>query len=187
MSIPGASPVGKQVLGQISDATPVSMSWFVPLSEPARTRPGPRAAAQGAFFFAPLPLVSFGWMAPLSEPPRARPKIAAQVPFMVTDTTPIPVSRINWFMPLSEPVRKRQGLDAARQMFLATPSRLLPTPTVTGRLDAKETKDVFTGGARAWNRVASGEVGTIEKAFTGAEVGVQSAGAVTAKVSIIVR
>lgn len=178
----GQFAIGEQTLGGVTPDM-----WLQPLSEPARMRPGQPAAAQGAFFFDPVPVVPRDWFMALSEPPRARPRIAAMVPFAVQDTTAIPVGRVNWFMPLSEPVRKRSGLDAARQMFLAAPSRLLPTPTVFGRLDAIETKDVFTGGVRLWNRVTDGEVGIQEKSFTGAEVGVQAGGAVTAKVSIIIK
>lgn len=153
----------------------VSFSWFEALAEPVRKLPRSPAAMAPFHFMQPMPspFVATGWFMALAEPVRSRPALPPpHNPVFTIDTTPVPTTKIMpWFALLSEPVRFREGLAAARQQFLATPSRLLPTPTVIGRLDAIETKDVFTGGARAWNRVTEGEVGVIEQSFTGAEVG----------------
>lgn len=167
----GFDAVGRLALGQLPQATPPLFSWFAPLSEPVRVRPGLAPAQQQFSAFNPQPFVPFSWFEPLAEPVRKLPALnAAQVPF--TTFNPQPFVPHDWYVPLSEPVRKRQGLDAARQQFLAAPSRLLPNPNVTGTLSAVESGDLFTGGGREWNRVVSGETGIIEQRFTGAETGV---------------
>lgn len=186
----GFDAVGRLALGQLPPAaTPVSITWFEPLAEPVRTRPRLKAGQVPFLAFDPQPFVSFGWFGALSIPAlRTRPALRPpQYPAFVIDTAVIPIGRMNpWFAPLSEPVRKRSGLDAARQQFLASPSRLLPTPSITGTLNAIESGDVFTGGGREWNRVASGEVGIIERGFTGTEIGVSVTPISRASVSIVI-
>jgi hypothetical protein len=169
---------GRQQFSALADPYPfVSFSWFTELSKPASlTRPGlpPSQQQFTALYPMPSPFVATGWFAPLSEPVRSKPALPpALLPFFSADTAVIPVSKLSpWFAPLSEPVRSRPGLAAARQQFLAAPTQLRPNPTITGVMSALETKDVFLGGARFWDRVISGEIGVIEQNFTGAEIGV---------------
>lgn len=152
----------------------VATGWFSPLSEPVRLKPGLRSSLQQSFTFNALPFVSFGWFGALSEPVRLKPGLKASLQqFFTTDTTVIPTSKlIQWFAALSEPVRFKPGLRAPLQQFMAWPPQLRPTATTTAVLDATETKDTFLGAAQSWNRVISGEIGVIEKSFTGAEIGV---------------
>lgn len=152
----------------------VSFGWFNELSKPSNlARPSLAPANQQFFAFNPLPRVSFGWFEPLSEPVRFKTGLRASLQqFLAMDTSAIPISKlIAWFEALSEPPRFKQGLRASLQQFYAGPAQLRPTPTTFMRLDATETKDVLLGAISVWNRIVSGEVGVIEMAFTGAEIG----------------
>jgi hypothetical protein len=170
----------------------VSFAWFEALAEPVRKPPRSPAAMAPVHFWqpAPSPFVATGWFAPLSEPVRKRPALpAGHKQFFAGDTTVIPLQTglLPWFAPLSEPVRTRPGLAARLQQFLAAPSQLRPTPTTTGVLNALETKDVFQGGLRAWDRVVSGEVGVMEFSRPTAEIGIAPYNAPSGEAAVIVQ
>jgi len=183
--------------GQFRDvffAIPFQPSWFEALSEPVRAkRRSPAALSPFAFWQpAPSPFVATGWYANLSEPVRIKRGLrpSLQRPF-TGDTDVIPISKlINWYANLSEPVRTKSGLKAALQQFLASPSRLLPTPTSFGVLDAIETKDTFLAGAMVWNRATDAEIGVINTTPQPAEIGLYqsapTAGTITVRISIII-
>ncbi len=173
----GFGATGQFAIGEVGPSTAEIITldkWFQALSQPVRFLPGLRASQQQAFVPPDLfPFVPFSWFNGLSIPAlRYRPQLSAgQQQFLAFQPAPSPFVATGWFMALSEPARKLQGLDAARQQFLASPSRLLPNPNITGVLHAVESGDLFTGGGRSWNRVVSGETGIIEQRFTGAEIG----------------
>jgi hypothetical protein len=155
--------------------------WYQALSQPARSLPrSPAATAQ--FSIAPPfpPVVPFSWFAPLSEPPVKTLQGLRPSQQQFAAFNPLPRVSFSWFAPLSEPPRKLPPLDAAKHQFLAAPSRLLPTPTTFGTLAAIETKDTFLGGARAWNRIVSGEIGIVAPAAPTAQIAVVTPPSTTA-------
>ena len=97
-----------------------------------------------------------------------------------------PLISIEWFSNLSEPVRLKIGIGSWLQDFFAAPARVLPTPTITGTMDALETKDVFLAGATLWNRATSAEIGIIDTNRFAAEVGVSAQTEVGAIASVSV-
>lgn len=172
-----ALPVGEQqfLAWQPAPSPFVATGWFEALSEPVRKKPGLTAAAQpfAAWQPAPSPFVATGWFEALSEPVRQRPRSPATLfPSFFFQPSPSPFAPTGWYMPLSEPVRFKSGLNAARQQFLASPSRLLPTPTITGIFNVLETKDTLLSGGSFWNRVISGEIGVLGPAMPSAQIGV---------------
>ena len=85
---------------------------------------------------------------------------------------------------MSEPLHAKSGLHAARQQFLAAPSRLLPTPTMFGTLDADETKDVFLAGVSVFNPAASAEIGIVDTGFPLAEIGIAMPTVASVRISV---
>ena len=166
----------------------VATGWFAPLSEPVRTKPALRAAQQPFTAYVPNPttVTPFAWFAPLSEPVRIKPALArALQQFFATDPSVIPLTKLmTWFAPLSEPVRIRPGLRAWLQQFFTGPPRLLPTPTTSGVLNARETKDVFLTGASAFNPAASAEIGLVDTGFPLAEIGISAPTVASVSISI---
>ena len=182
---------GEQQFGSLPDLFPfVTFGYFVDLSIPSiRTRPSLLAGEQqfAAADTAVIPVSKLSpWFTPLSEPPRFKIGLPArEQQFSAQDTQVIPVSIMAWDVALSAPVRFKIGLRPPSQQFEARPPQLRPNPTTTGVLAAIETKDVFLAGVQEFNRVISGEVGIIESAFTGAQIGVSKVPAITsARVSI---
>lgn len=133
---------------------------------------GQNAIGQASDGVAPVPVAS--WYVPFSEPPRFKiGLLASQQQFYAGDTAVIPLTRMMpWYAPLSEPPRFKPGLPAALQQFFTAPSQLRPTPTITGILNALETKDTMLAGASVFNRVASGEIGVVESKTTSNEIGI---------------
>jgi len=166
----------------------VATGWFTPLSEPVRSKPALRTALQSFIAYVPNPatVTPFAWFRPLSEPVRIKPALArALQPFFATDPSVIPLQKLmTWFAPLSEPVRIKPGLRAWLQQFFTGPPRLLPTPTVTGTLSARETKDVFLAGVSAFNPPASAEIGIVDTGFPVAEIGIATPAVASVSISI---
>lgn len=133
--------------------------WFNWWSEPVRQKPRLIAGANPDWFYGnQRPLVSFSWFNWLAEPKRFKPGLGAHLQQSTTYDTkfvPSPGSFIQgWFTWLSEPVREKLGLKSHLQQFLATPPRLLPTPTTTATvtLNATETNlDVASFAVRVPN------------------------------------
>lgn len=140
---------------------PLPGSWFVPLSEPVRVKPGLHASLQQTIAFNPVPVVSFGWFESLSEPVRLKPRLreGAQQALALH---PNPVVSFGWMENLSEPVRLKPGLRASLQQAYTSPPQLRPNPATSGILNALETPDVFLAGATVWNAIQAGEIGVIE-------------------------
>jgi hypothetical protein len=167
-----------QQVGALADTLPfVSFGWFDELSIPAiRLKPGIASGEQQFISWqpAPSPFVATGWYEPLSEPPRFKPSLkAGEQQFVASDTAVIPVSMLSpWFSPLSEPVRFKPNLGPSRQQFETRPPQLRPTPGVSARMAAIDTKDIFLGGARVFLRVNNAEIGVIELSFTGSQIGI---------------
>jgi hypothetical protein len=140
--------------------------WYQPLSDPAvRIKRGLAASNQQALGAPPLPAaVPFNWFSPLAEPIRVPQRLRpSQQPFLALH--PTPVVPFEWFEALSDPtVKLKLGLSAALQQHPhAWPPRLLPTPTITGVLDAVETKDSGLFGAMRFARAATVEIGLAER------------------------
>jgi hypothetical protein len=156
----------------------IGISWFRPLSEPVRFKPGLAAHQQQFAAYSPNPLtiIPFDWYRPLSEPVRKLPGLhPAQQQFAAFN--PQPFVSFSWFQALSIPaVRTLPGLRASEQQFLAQPPQLRPTPTITGVLDAHDHNvDTFEGSGTEFNRVVSGEAGVIPLNFTGSQITVVEA------------
>lgn len=171
----------------------IDISWFNNLSEPVRLPKRLKTGANQDFFYGTLkPDVNFSYYGWLSEPVRKKPGLRPELQqFYTNDTDVIPISKlIQWFGNLSEPVRIKPGLKASLQQFLAAPSRLIPTPTSFGILDALETKDTFLAGAMLWNRATDAEIGVINTTPQPAEISLYqtapSAGTITVRISIII-
>jgi len=171
----------------------VSFGWMEPLTEPVRKKRGTPPQVQPFFAMqpAPSPFVATGWYALLSTPARVKPRSpAALSPFQSWQPAPSPFVATGWYAALSAPVRIKPGLRAHLQQFLAAPSRLLPTPTLFGALDALETKDTFLAGAMIWNRATDAEIGVINTTPQPAEIGLYqtapTAGTITVRISIII-
>jgi hypothetical protein len=67
-----------------------------------------------------------------------------------------------------------KSVGTSLQQFLASPSRPLPTPNITGTMSALETKDTFLAGAMIFNAPASAEIGIVDTSAPGTEIGVVS-------------
>ena len=123
--------IGEFAIGEFSQGTQQAIfpgSWFVPLSEPVRLKPGLAAAAQQFLAQAdPLPFVSFSWFAELSKPPvLMRPGLlAAEQQTLAYQPNPLTVTPFAWYANLSEPVRLKRGLLASEQSYFA----YSPNPT----------------------------------------------------------
>lgn len=142
--------------------------WFAHWREPVRFKgvfPGVPTSAQLAGFPSPQPFVSFGWFDKLNEP-IVKQKIglrAGSQPFQTG--SPQPFVSFSWFRPQTElaPFPKK-GLAARLQQVLAAPPRLLPTPTITGRLNAIETGDSALFAGISFARPTTATIGVIELA-----------------------
>lgn len=119
----GFDAVGRLALGQLPRAqSQVLFSWFAPLGEPVRNRPGLVAAAQQfSALIDPFPFVSFSWFQQLSIPSKRTlpgPSPSQQL-FLAFHPAPSPFVATGWFEALSEPVRFLPGLKPPQQQFLA--------------------------------------------------------------------
>jgi len=170
----------------------VATGWYANLSTPVRIKPRLREGLQQFLAYVPnqTTVTPFAWYANLSNPVRIKPGLRASLQrFFTADTTVIPTGRLlQWYANLSEPVRIKPGLKAALQQFLAAPSRLIPTATITGILDAIETKDTMLAGAMLFNRPTDAEIGVINTTPQPAEIGLfpaaPTAGVITVQISI---
>jgi hypothetical protein len=142
--------------------------WFSHWREPVRFKgvfPGLPTGDQVAFTTSPLPFVSFGWFGALNEPivKQKAGLLAGSQRFQTG--SPFPFVSFSWFRPQTElaPFPKR-GLAARFQQFLAAPPRLLPTPTITGRLNAIESGDAMLFAGTFFARPVNATVGVIELA-----------------------
>lgn len=172
---PGLRPSQQQFLAYVPNPTTVTpFAWFMPLSEPVRSRSGLKSQQQPFLSFNPVPVVPFSWFSALSKPSIvARPGLLpSQQQFTAFHPTPSPFVASGWFQPLSDPiVRTRRGLKPSQQQFLAWLPRLLPNPNVSGVLSALETKDIFLAGVAVFNPPASAEIGIVDTGFPLAEIG----------------
>lgn len=143
----------------------VSFGWFESLSEPSvKTKPGLRPSQQMSFTTSPQPLVSFSWFGALSEPlVKAKAGLRPSQQMAATGSLQ-PFVSFAYFRPLSEPVRFKPGLRASLQMAFTAPPRLLPTPTITGTLNAIETGDTMLWAGRIFSAPVSATIGVIELA-----------------------
>lgn len=140
--------------------------WFNPFSDPVRFKGvfrGMPTGGQVAAIPSPQPFVSFGWFDKLGEPivkTKARLTTGAQV---AAFPSPFPFVSFSWFRPQTElPPKPKIGLASRFQQFLAAPSRLLPTPTITGRLNAIESGDTMLFAGRTFSRPVTATIGVIE-------------------------
>lgn len=148
--------------------------WYVALSEPPKVKVSLSAAGQQYAAFvkaAPFPETTFEskWHYAWAEPVRQKLGLwaahqAAQVYW--STLTPPNVLTMGWFTPLAPPPNPKQGLAARYQLAFAAPSRLLPTPNITGVLAATETKDVGLFGGILFNRPSTATVGVIQLSFS---------------------
>lgn len=157
-------------LGKIQQFT----SWFQPLSEPVRIKPGIKAHLQQ--FTTPQtppqpdPFTFIqGWFQPLSSPVRIKLGVlSGDQPFFFFEPEPPEFMEIPWYAPLSEPVRLPIGLKAPYQQFLAYHPRILPPTNVTVTMAATETnEDVAIFAINVYNAVSP-----TTSAGTGAKVSV---------------
>lgn len=140
--------------------------WFSSWREPVRfkgTFRGMPTAEQPAAFPSPQPFVSFGWFDKLNDPivkTKARLTTAAQVAVF---PSPLPFVSFSWFRAQTElPPKPKIGLSARFQQFLAQPPRVLPTPTITGTLNAIETGDSMLFAGTSFGRPVNAMIGVIE-------------------------
>lgn len=135
----------------------VSFSYYNPLSEPVRVKPGLRTALQqfDSLQVPVQPLVSsfIGWFNNLSEPVRVKPRLQAGLnPFFFYEPEFPEAMDMPWYNWLSEPVRLPRGLKAYLQQTTAYHPRILPTPNVTMRMAATEINtDVFLGAINVYD------------------------------------
>jgi hypothetical protein len=181
----GFGATGQFAIGEVNTNEPVTLDkWFAPLSEPPRRLPGLLPSMMQFSAFDPQPFVPFSWFEPLSEPARTLPRLLPGEVQFAALADPFPFVSFSWFEALSEPVRTLPGLLPGQQQFEARPPQLRPTPQVTGKVAAVETKDVFLAGILEWSRITSAEVGVIESNFSGAQIGTAVAPITSAQVSI---
>jgi len=170
--VPGLSPQWFQYPGLVEPIftggeTIFEDKWHQAWSQPVRQRRHPTAAvalAASGLFDCPHPLVSFSWFHALAEPiVKQRPALRHAAQIFAT-ISPQPAVSFSWFGHLAEPQRPlKLGLRAKLQQTLAHPPRLLPTPTITGVLDAVERKDTALFGAMRFARAATVEIGLAER------------------------
>lgn len=190
----GLRPSQQQFLAFQAAPSPfVATGWYEPLPEPKRHKRGLRPDANQFLAFQPMPspFVATGWYEQLSEPQRKKQRSdAALYPNFAYHPAPSPFVATGWYEPLSEPKRFKEGLKSGQQQYLAWPPQLRPTPTVTGVLNALETKDAFLAGAMIWNRATNTEIGVVNTTPQPAEIGLypaaQTAGTITVRISIII-
>lgn len=138
--------------------------WLIQLSEPVRQK-RINAALQAPFF-------AWGefqfkestdadkWYEPLSEPKRY-PRIlntALQQAYIADPLAQVGIDKImsKWFQPFQDPKRFKQGLQAQLQHYFEAPPRLLPNPSVTGTMAAREVNtDVFLGAINVYTPSSS--------------------------------
>lgn len=124
----GFDAVGKLALGQLpTAATPVSITWFSPLTIPVRVKQSLIPGANQFIAFEPLPRVSFSWFNWLGEPVRIKPGLRAASQ-SYTVLLPFPVVSFSWFGALSEPKRDKPINPAAYRPNLWM--QMAPSPFV---------------------------------------------------------
>lgn len=140
--------------------------WFASWREPVRFKGvfrGMPTGEQAAGFPSPQPFVSFGWFDKLNEP-IVKQKAGLRTGSQSFHTgSPLPFVSFSWFRPQTElPPKPKIGLAARFQQFLAAPPRLLPTPTITGTLNAIETGDSALFAGLSFARPTTATIGVIE-------------------------
>jgi len=147
--------------------------WHQPWSEPVRAKPALRVAPDTAMvpFTLPYATVSYGWNVPQTDlPPRAKPGLlAACQQFYTANVFPIAnvvVTNYGWFAPLGTPANPKPGLAARYQQAFAAPTRLLPTPNITGVLAASDNPDTAQFGGIVFNAPIEALTGVIELYFS---------------------
>lgn len=147
------------------DPNPViSFGWFEPLTDPAvRVKQGLIPPNQQALTISTQPVVPFSWFDPFTDPTvRQRPYLPAREQIMLA-TSPQPFVPFSWFDPFTDPaIRTAARLWPSRQQFLAWPSRLLPTASIVGILNAIEIGDSALIAGILFGRPVSALVGVIE-------------------------
>lgn len=136
-----SKPTPRRSLGtwlqQASAWTPITIinpdlghiGWYANLSEPVRTRPALRTAAQPFAVGSLQPFVSFSWNEARTElPPRVKPGLLVHQQMVATMPPRILVS-FSWWEPTAElPPRAKSGLGAHQQQAF-TKSTFTPLPT----------------------------------------------------------
>ncbi len=148
--------------------------WYFAWTNPPKAKTSVSTANQQFIAFvkaAPFPEATFEskWHYAWSEPVRVKPGLwaAHQVAqdYWNPDTPPTPiVTTIGWFSPLAELPRPKPGLATQYQWSFTAPARVLPTPNITGILNAIETADVAQFGGIIFNPPFGALVGIIEDA-----------------------
>lgn len=147
-------------LQQASAWTPITIinpdlghiGWYASLSEPVRTRPALRAAAQPFAVGSLNPFVSFGWWTPQTDlAPRAKPGLPAYEQ-MVAAMPPRILVSFSWWEPTAElPPRAKPGL-AAHQQQAFTRSTFTPLPTWGWEQARTELPPARLRGLDAWRQ-----------------------------------
>lgn len=118
-----------------------SFGYYANLSTPT-TRPKLPAYEQQTLAYGTIkPVVSFGWFESLSEPKRFKPRATdfQGQPYIIVPLPGPATGILGWYVWLSEPKRFKKGFPAEEQQVLAYHPRMLPTPDVTGIMNAIET------------------------------------------------
>lgn len=137
--------------------------WLPDILEPVRFKVGlPISQQQTSALTLTLPNVFFGQSGPM-------PIFEWRLLYQAFSSLPLLGATLTFSNSFSMPVFEWRLIYQALSTYLP---RLLPNPSITGTLNATETRDVFLGGATHFDRVVSGEIGVIESSFTGAEIGV---------------
>jgi hypothetical protein len=180
---PWSEPVRFKINKQLAIALAASGLFFVPQQagevifvdkwinhwrEPVRFKGvfrGMPTGEQPAAFPSPQPFVPFGWFDKLSEP-IVKQKVGLRAGSQRFQTgSPLPFVSFSWFRPQTElPPKPKIGLATRFQQFLAQPPRLLPTPTITGRLNAIESGDTALFVGVSFGRPVNAMIGVIELA-----------------------
>jgi hypothetical protein len=126
---------------------------------------------------------------PWSEPVRQKPGLKPALQQAYTNDyilIPIPPEPRSYMLQFSEPVRKLEGLKWYLQQTTALPPRLLPTPDVTGVLDAVEINgDVALIGISVYDGGVPGATASAQVSIIEIQAGVSLGGVFTARVSVV--
>jgi hypothetical protein len=175
--------------------------WLTPFTEPVRSKPRLATHHHQALAYVGAatqnaPNNNFAeqsyfskYAYPWSEPVRQKPGLKPGLQQAYTNDyilIPIPPEPRAYMLPLSEPVRKLEGLKWYLQQTTALPPRLLPTPDVTGVLDAVEINgDVALIGISVYDGGVPGATASAQVSIIEIQAGVSSGGAFTARVSVV--
>ena len=149
--------------------------WCRAWVDPPKAKLSLAPAAQQSTAFVKAPpfgqTISFDWFQNLSDPPKPKASlgVANQQFSAFVKAAPFPEATFEskWHYPWSEPVRNKAGLWASHQATTAFQPIFTPTTiSITGVLNAVETKDIAIFGGIVFNAPGSAQVGIIELSFS---------------------